>query len=277
MKKLARIQCLVHQPHAYTFTFEPLYRFLYWQAAKRLGKKSLLFKLPTGLKMKLTSQMAGASSFYYYGLPDYEEQKFLLNWLQPEDLFVDVGANVGGWSFLAAGAGANVIAVEPITESYNRFNENIKLNNCENKICLLKMGIGNTDGSLRFTTDQDTGNKVIDDTYDGATETVAVKKLDNVLKNVQPSIIKIDVEDHELSVIQGACETLSKNSLKALIIETYRWANYKKKNLIEMEQTLQENEFFPVKYDYNKNEIIRLTKPSEGGQNTIYIKRRFLN
>jgi hypothetical protein len=44
--------------------------------------------------------MAGIVGNIYTGLEDFEEQGFLLHIIRKDDLFVDVGANVGGYTLL---------------------------------------------------------------------------------------------------------------------------------------------------------------------------------
>lgn len=47
--------------------------------------------------------MTGATGNWYCGLQEYEDMSFVLHALRPGDLFVDVGANIGSYSILAAG------------------------------------------------------------------------------------------------------------------------------------------------------------------------------
>jgi hypothetical protein len=43
-----------------------------------------------------------ASGVIYCGLPEWAEMRFLLDYLRPGEGFVDVGANIGTYSLLAA-------------------------------------------------------------------------------------------------------------------------------------------------------------------------------
>lgn len=51
----------------------------------------------------------------------------LLGGVRPGGLFVDVGANIGYWSLLAAARGSRVIAFEPGPPMVESFKENIAL------------------------------------------------------------------------------------------------------------------------------------------------------
>src|SRR5207248_910045 len=57
------------------------------------------------------------------------EMAFVLHVLRPSDKFIDVGANVGSYTVLAAGAvGSRVFAVEPIPTTFGFLRRNVALN-----------------------------------------------------------------------------------------------------------------------------------------------------
>lgn len=260
---------LLTKPNIFKFPFTPLSRFIYWQLAYRLGKKKVIFSLPTGSKMQLKPHQFGASNFYYYGLPDYNEQQFMIHNLEAGDLFIDIGANVGGWSLLASGTGASILAVEPIPLSYKALKENIALN--ENaRIECYQLGVSDNTGSLQFSIDKDVENQVVNENYSGLKLKIHVDTLDNILGSREPSLIKIDVEGHELQVLKGARKVLEISKLKALILETFRSAeNYDRVKMID--DYLEKFGFMPVDYKPGKNEINHSRNKLTEEQNTIYV------
>jgi len=59
--------------------------------------------------------MTGATMNLYYGLHEAADMAFVLHALRPDDVFLDVGANVGTYSILVSGvAQARTTALEPI-------------------------------------------------------------------------------------------------------------------------------------------------------------------
>ncbi len=59
---------------------------------------------------------------------------FLLHFLRCDDLFVDIGANIGSYTVLAgAVVGATCLAVKPIPSTYESLLDNIHLNRLEKK------------------------------------------------------------------------------------------------------------------------------------------------
>ena len=271
MTSLSIIRQLLNVKSSYS-GIQRLSRFFYWQIFRKRFGGPMRFLLPDGVAMSVRRGEAGASAFFYHGYADYEEMMFMKEVLKPGGLFVDIGANSGGWSLTAAGFGADAIAIEPVASSYERLIYNFNLN--KNKsLQAFHLGLSDKEGELYFTTDADTGNHVTDKP-DASSTKVKVTTLDNLLKSKDPSVIKIDVEGHELNVVKGGLNVLPKASLRALIIETFRWANYDSADLREIELILSKNGFNPI--DYNpESKTIRDLEPGEGGQNTIYISDKF--
>jgi FkbM family methyltransferase len=251
-------------------------RFFYWQLFRKRTGRLFSFRLPDGALMHLEKGEHGASGYYYYGYPDYEEMMFLKRYLKKDELFVDIGANSGGCSLTAFGLGANVMAIEPVSSSFKRLVNNFLVNKSE-KLIAYQCGIGDKEGKLAFSSDLDTGNKIIDpQNYTGQFETIKIETMDGLIKDRDPVIIKIDVEGFELEAIAGAQQTIEKESLKALIIETFRYANYNEEKQMEMERILAAHHFVPVRYMVHNNTFTRLGE-NECGQNTIYLNLKYLN
>ncbi len=196
-------------------------RVLRWQLAARLLPEAQ-FSLPyvNGSRLLMTRGATGATGNFYCGLDEQDEMGFALHVLRCGDVFVDVGANVGSYTILAALLGARVVAVEPIPETFDRLIENVRLNGMESAVTAHRVGLSDRSGTLRFTTDQGTINHVMAETESLAGTDVAVVTLDSILTDVSPALIKIDVEGHELAVLNGAGRTLESPSLLAVIMET---------------------------------------------------------
>jgi len=128
--------------------------------------------------------------------------------------FIDVGANVGYYTLLAAGLvgerGA-VYSFEPESKNYQDLTVNTNLNNFEN-VHLSQVAVSNQDGMAKlFVSNVSSGRHSI--VYDRQLkcDKVPVKmvKLDSVLSKCD--FIKIDTEGNDMQVIEGA-ENLIKNN-----------------------------------------------------------------
>ncbi len=145
---------------------------------------------------------------------------FLLHFLRPNDLFVDVGANIGAYTILASSeVKANTISIEPLESTYLKLIDNISINKIQENVKAFNIGLGSKIGKLYFIKSLDTINHVtLKEDID--TAVVRIDTLDSLSKNEQcPVLIKIDVEGYETEVINGAEKTLANKLLKAIIIE----------------------------------------------------------
>ena len=136
-----------------------------------------------------------------------------------EDVFIDVGSNVGSYTILAsAEIGAKTISIEPVPSTFDFLKNNISLNNISGLVEAHNIALGGRNGSIKFTTTQDTVNHVAINNEKDLIE-VQVDTLDRVIKEINPCLIKIDVEGYETEVLKGADVTLKNPSLMALIVE----------------------------------------------------------
>ena len=196
-------------------------RVLQWQAASRLWRGAMAFPFVEGTFLFAERGMTGATGNWYCGLHEYEEMGFALHFLRPDDVFMDIGANIGSYSVIAAGAvGAHVISVEPIPATFRRLKRNIALNELLDRVELNGVGLSSEASVLRFTADMDTVNHIMVEGEQGASIEVPVMRMDDLLlgKSV-PAVIKIDVEGHERAVLAGGARTLADARVSAVIME----------------------------------------------------------
>lgn len=196
-----------------------LARFAAWQVRSRLQDEVIVDWI-SGAKLAVRRGMSGATGNIYCGLHEYVDMRFVLDILQPEDLFVDVGANIGSYTILAAKVcNARVIAVEPDPGTSRALRRNIAINGIAGSVHVVEAALGASGGRVSFTVGLDTVNRVAQ-TGDLNTREVALRTLDEVLDGEVPRIIKIDVEGFEAEVLKGASATLHDDRLKAIITET---------------------------------------------------------
>lgn len=165
--------------------------------------------------------MTGATGNIYCGLHECHDMGFLLHFLRKDDLFLDVGANIGSYTVLASGAvGAKSISFEPVCTSFQCLVDNIHLNRLVDCVTPLNVAVGSEEGELEMMADQDTINRVLKgQIYSGAKVKVPVVTLDGVLAGRAPKLIKIDREGYESEVLRGAVHTLENPDLKAVLLE----------------------------------------------------------
>ena len=120
-----------------------------------------------------------------------------------EGLFVDVGANMGFYSILAAKNGNRVIAVEPGRKAFGCLWDTVWLNNLD--IELVNAAAWSCDMMLKLAIP---GHSDIATVSDHG-EQVQGLTLDTILAGRKPDLIKIDVEGSEPEVLKGMPNTLA--------------------------------------------------------------------
>ena len=89
------------------------------------------------------------------------EMGFLLHLLRPNDLFLDVGANIGSYAILAASVRrARAIAFEPDPDTARVLRRNIAINRLSALADVREAALGGVQGQVAFTVGLDTMNRV---------------------------------------------------------------------------------------------------------------------
>jgi FkbM family methyltransferase len=247
----------------------------------------LNFRGPTGAYLSLIPGIADSlSAYWYHDIPDYEEMCFALHLLRPGEMMVDVGANQGGWTLTIAASGVSVVCFEPVPKTAARLAANIRSNPAAigDLIEVHAVALGEAVGTIPFTAELDAGNHripMVTDNIGGDACSSSVGQIDvpmttadAALAGRTPVLIKIDVEGEELAVLNGARQVLARSGLVAVIIETFRPHNHGREPLITIERELSLLGFHPVEYSPVSRKIRSLTVPSDGSQNTIYLRNR---
>lgn len=190
-------------------------RAVRFQARGRILHKRTV--VPLGDRSKLWAELhwTASSRAAYSNPPDLE----MLVWKQclgPDDLFVDIGANVGIYSILGAERGARVIAVEPDPDTAQRLRANAELNGYS--IEVMECAVAEQRGTELFTVGLDCLNHFVDP-GSAATREVPVRTLDDIVGDRRVRGVKIDVEGAELRVLEGARRALGERRIDLLQIE----------------------------------------------------------
>lgn len=266
------IRWIIQQPLNRGNKQKALKRFLQWQLNVRINPYPIILPWVNGAKLIVQRGMTGATGNLYAGLHDFEDMSFLLHLLRDEDMFMDIGSNIGSYTILASGAiRCRSIAIEPIPSTYEHLKNNIAVNRMEDRVEALNIGLGSKHSTLLFTNTQDTVNHVAVDGEKDTTE-VPVQTLDGILKSrTCPLLIKIDVEGFETEVLLGGKNTLKNPDLKAVIIELngsgLRYG-YKDEDI---HAVFISEGFQPYTYEPIKRRLIMLNSYSKEN-NTIYIR-----
>lgn len=161
----------------------------------------------TPFGFKLVGSMSMATGKF-----ESEEIDVFLKYLETHSVCVDIGANIGLYTCLAAARGKKVIAVEPLARNLELLYRNLILNHFEG-VEVYPLGLSSKVGIQRLF-GSGTGASFIAG-WSGSSENwyrdVPVNTLDLILNtrvSGQPLLIKVDVEGFEMELLKGATQTL---------------------------------------------------------------------
>jgi FkbM family methyltransferase len=203
-------------------------RQIRWESQS--GKREYLeARIEHGIRMRLHFDSQLARIIYCDGF-ETGERHFINAFLRSGDVFVDVGANIGLFSVIAANRVGNsgmVYAFEPARKTFHRLHENMKLNNFCNVQCF-QLALSDESGEFPFYTSEDGF-----DAWNSIVHPIAGKsfsrefiqcvtwdhyaRLHDLLGKV--TMMKIDVEGWETRVLGGGHEALSRGDAPLLQIE----------------------------------------------------------
>jgi FkbM family methyltransferase len=163
---------------------------------------------------------AEARSIFTHGFSEYALAHLLGKMIGRDWICVDVGANQGEYTILTAqhATGGQVYAFEPVELIYDRLQANIRLNGLTN-VTVTRSAVHRYDGTCSFYINRNprriglSSLSPTDYFADAGMEehTVPCVTLDSALSARQRvDLMKIDVEGHELDVLEGARSTLER-------------------------------------------------------------------
>jgi FkbM family methyltransferase len=199
--------------------FSSFVRLIAWQIRSCL-QDEVIVPWISGQRLAVRRGMTGATGNIYTGLHEFPDMMFLLHFLRRDDLFIDIGANVGTYTVLASGVcKANTWAFEPDPETVRHLNRNIEINDLNNLVRVYNSALGASEKDVQFTIGLDTQNRIVT-LRDSNTRTVRQHSLDKLIDDKWPIMIKIDVEGYEEEVLCGAQRALANQALQVLGLET---------------------------------------------------------
>jgi FkbM family methyltransferase len=154
-------------------------------------------------------------------------EKRLIEWCKQfcnkDKIFLDIGAHTGTYSIPLSFFSKEVYAFEPQRDTYYALCGSVSLSNLKNVICY-NYGLGSSNQlgkNILKIVSEDGGGSSLHITEQHSVlreEVIEIKTLDSLnLNNI--GFIKMDVENNELYVLQGATKTLEKSGFPPIIFE----------------------------------------------------------
>lgn len=244
MRKLGA-EKLVRECYKHSIQSELKYRI-----EKFLNSKHTVSKQVQDYELELDYSRSGLEKdLYLHSIREEESVNILKSELKQGMNVVDIGSNIGYYAFMEAetvGDEGKVLAIEPTTESFERFLENLNRNNYSN-IDYLNKAAGNKSAKLGVRKYETPNlNRIV--SKERGQENVDVEPLDKLAEGFNPDLVRMDVEGYELNILEGMEEILARKSL-TLFLEVHprKISRQYKRDIDNLWSILSENNF-KVKY-----------------------------
>src|SRR5205809_6618149 len=216
--------------NVYTRNFSFPHRGLkyFLKVAKALGIANKIYtkKLHSNFYMFLDPTDHIQCHLFWYGYYEKELGDLLKKMRRPNDVFIDIGANIGYFSLFYATVAptVKVISFEPVKDLFQKMNENISINECKN-IVTINVAVGelNEQNELFLSANDNLGMSSFQqpENYSGKMEKVQVVAIDDWFKTsglTKIDLIKLDIEGSELAALKGMKAVLQEQR-PALVVE----------------------------------------------------------
>jgi FkbM family methyltransferase len=270
-KIIKTLQFVASHPVNQGREFRAVMEYGFIQMAVRMVPCELCLEFPNRTRLTVSPRMKGAAHFIAPRLCEFNDMAFVMHFMRHGEMFVDVGANIGAFTVLAAGvAGANAVSFEPSIDTFEVLTRNIRLNALSDRVRLVNAAVGRSTGVTRFSAGLGTENHVSSTTEIENSVEVKVTTLDQELGDTSATLLKVDVEGFETEVFNGAGNTIRNNSLQAIIVERAGSGNRYGYNEEALHAQIRELGFKPHGYMPVSRQLMPLEENAEG--NIIYLR-----
>jgi len=159
-----------------------------------------------------------------------EVSSYIIKNLKLGETFMDIGANNGYYTVLAAdlvGPSGKIISIEPNPNAFRRLMHNVKFNNLSN-VVTLNVALSDHDGNaiIYLNKGSDDGQaSLIKSVHVQPLGQIELKRFDHLFIDEKISIVKMDVEGSEINIIKGMENYLKSHKEVKIVMEwnpTYR-------------------------------------------------------
>jgi FkbM family methyltransferase len=263
------------------------------QLQKKVRKNGGTFVVSEGkvLRIARDAGVAIASILFWKGVNGFEPEtcatlRFLF---ERAETFIDVGANYGFYSILAAVSNPklHVISFEPVPEIYKGLRRNVHENQLEERVVCENLALANDTGDAQLYLPrseskdiESTGTLALDSWQSRkGSPRVSIRKIrfDDYEKQhpLQLDVVKIDVEDFEADVLAGMRESIVRD--KPFIVCEVLPRKHRNQRTVDIVETLGYQPYWITpsgyirvsKFDFDRKDCNNFLFPPVSTQETV--------
>lgn len=201
---------------------QTLFRLVWWKVNALFLHFPVLYPLAPGVQILCNPSSSYAGLIIYTHRPEPEVSSLVEKLVSSGDVVIDIGANIGAVSLLAAAqTPKKVYAFEPDVRVFVDLQENISINNFSHLIEVFSLAVSDSVGVIEFSQSATTETSHIVSSNESGT-TVKTTTIDAFMKEKRLSrvhVLKIDVEGAEKMVLRGSEQTLKQKKISCLLLE----------------------------------------------------------
>jgi FkbM family methyltransferase len=170
------------------------------------------------LKMDIDPrEFIGVNIWHRPRLYEKQERSRFCSFLSPDSVVLDVGANIGIYTLLAAKRGALVFAIEADPQNFQFLHQNVAINGMSERVRLLEVAAIDTEREVMlFRNPHNCGGSSMFEGVDGIA--VLGRTIDSFdLPSID--ICKLDIEGAEVLALRGMVDTIKRSPRMELLIE----------------------------------------------------------
>jgi FkbM family methyltransferase len=267
------LQYIWTHPNCRDRPYQAIVRFLQWQIYKRIIHQPKDIELLPGIRLRCYPDSRSASAALYCGLYDYHDMTFLLRYLRPDDDFIDIGANIGIYSLLAASIiqSGTIYSIEAFPKNFERLQENLALNQLT-QVDARAIAISDQSGTVHLHPSDADSLPFIRLTPTERSLEIPAESLDNLITHpTQLSLAKMDIEGAELLALKGATALLSQQQPPVWIIELNDLSQRFGHSQSDVAQFLQQYGYSLYLYDADTNQLTPIHPGQQPDKNVLAI------
>ncbi len=272
---LKTLQYIWSHPNCKHQKIRSIGRFAGWQFYKRLSHRYIDLQLVPNIKLRCHPDSYSAGAVVYCGLYDYDDMNFLLRYLRAEDSFLDIGANIGVYTLLAASKihSGSIYSFEALPKNYTRLQENIEFNQFKH-VKTYAIAVSNQTGTVALNLAEGDSMPFITHSATDTTITVPTDTLDNLLQNqslANLTLAKMDIEGAEILALKGALSLLKQQRPYVWILEvndTVSHFGHQKQDLVDFLNSYGYNLYH---YSADTNQLSSVSIKEQQGNNVLAI------